>query len=86
MAITAALCVSCIQEATQTQVLNVSASYPETKSYMNGGHVKWTADDVLRVMAPGISRLSSPCAKAAAVYDFTVPDWPIETTPQYAVF
>ena len=86
VAITAALCVSCIQEATQTQVLNVSASYPETKSYMNGGHVKWTADDVLRVMAPGISRLSSPCAKAAAVYDFTVPDWPVGTTPQYAVF
>ena len=70
-----------------TTTLTVSATVPQTKTYINGGLVKWVTDDVVKVFASdGTSVMSQPTTAASSTYDFTVSGWTVGKTPLYAVF
>ena len=70
-----------------TTTLTISAAVPQTKTNLNEGTVRWSADDVIAVLAKGYEPVRSlPVDAAAATFDFTVEGWPAGVTPQYAAF
>ena len=70
-----------------TTTLKISATVPQTKTYMNNGEVKWVTDDFIQIFAEdGTYKFTDKAPKAASTYDFTVTDWPAEKTPVYAVY
>ena len=70
--------------------LKISATVPQddvTKTYLNGGLVKWTANDVITVLAPGTDPVMSSLVSAVAeTNNFEISNWPEGVIPQYAVF
>ena len=70
-----------------TTTLTISATVPQTKTNLNEGTVRWSASDVIAVMAEGYEPVRSlPVDAAAPTFDFTVEGWPAGVTPQYAAF
>lgn len=71
--------------------LKISATVPQTKTYMNSGEVKWVKGDFIQIFAEDGSYKFTDAVTygesgAPATYDFTVADWPADKTPLYAVY
>lgn len=72
--------------------LKISASVPQTKTFINGGLVKWSTSDVITALAPGVAAASVAVPEPEEgqdfldKFDFTVPEWPETAVPQYAVY
>lgn len=70
-----------------TTTLTVSATVPQTKTYINSDKVRWSANDVIAVLAEGYeSVMSSLVPSACETHDFSVQGWYPGVTPQYAAF
>lgn len=71
----------------ETTTLTVSAAIPDTKTYLNGGYVKWLGGDVITVFASDgtAKRSDAVTGSAAATYDFTVTGWDAAKIPLYAL-
>lgn len=70
-----------------TTTLTISATVPQTKTNLNKGTVRWSAGDVIAVLAEGYESVrSASVSSAAATFDFIVEGWPAGVTPQYAAF
>ena len=70
-----------------TNTLTVSATVPQTKTYFNGGLVKWVGADVITVFAEDGTAVRSDAVTGSAVatYNFTVTGWDPAKTPLYAL-
>ena len=75
-----------------TTTLTVSATVPQTKTNLsvneNGESVvRWSAGDVIAVLAKGYDPvMSSEVDAASEEYNFTVNGWYADVTPEYATF
>ena len=70
-----------------TTTLTISATVPQTKTNLNKGTVRWSAGDVIAVLAKGYESVrSASVSSAVPTFDFTVEGWPAGVTPQYAAF
>lgn len=70
-----------------TTTLTVSATVPQTKTNLSNGIVRWSANDVIAVLAEGYeSVMSSLVPSACETHDFSVQGWYPGVTPQYAAF
>ena len=59
-----------------TTTLTVSATVPQTKTNLSNGIVRWSANDVIAVLAEGYeSVMSSLVPSACETHDFTVEGW-----------
>lgn len=70
-----------------TTTITVSATVPQTKTYISGNVVRWSADDVIAILAEKYDPVrSEPIEKSAETHDFTINGWYEGVTPQYAAF
>ena len=73
-----------------TTTLKISATVPQTKTYMNNGEVKWVKGDFIQIFAEDGSYKFTDAVtyedSAPATYDFTVTDWPADKTPSCAIY
>lgn len=73
-----------------TTTLKISATVPQTKTYMNNGEVKWVKGDFIQIFAEDGSYKFTDAVtyedSAPATYDFTVTDWPADKTPLCAIY
>ena len=70
-----------------TTTLTISTSVePQTKTYLNGGSVKWVSGDLITLFAEdGTSAKSDAVSSPASDYNFTFQNWPNDKTPKYAL-
>lgn len=71
-----------------TTTLTVSATVPQTKTYMNKGKTLWTKGDIVTLLAEdGVSAVSSnEISGAVETSDFIFNNWPSAVTPKFLVF
>ena len=71
-----------------TTTLTISAGLPQTKTFWDQDNnlVKWSSGDIVTVLAQGVSAKSSSSIGMVETENFTVANWPVDVTPQYAVF
>ena len=73
-----------------TTTLKISATVPQTKTYLNKGEVKWVKGDFIQIFAEDGSYKFTDAVtyedSAPATYDFTVADWPADKTPLCAIY
>lgn len=71
-----------------TTTITVSATMPQTKTYLNGGKTFWTKGDIVTLLAEdGVSAVSSnEIPSAVETSDFIFNNWPSAVTPKFIVF
>lgn len=70
-----------------TTTLKISATVPQTKTYINNNEVKWVSGDFIQIFAEdGSYKFTDKVPSASSTYDFTVTDWPADKTPVYSVY
>lgn len=70
-----------------TTAFTISAAVPQTKTYIKDNVVRWSANDVIAILAEKCDPVRSErIENSAEKHDFTINGWYEGVTPQYAAF
>lgn len=73
-----------------TTTITVSATVPQTKTYLNGGNTFWTKGDIVTLMgryeASVVETATASAEATQGTNNFTFEKWPVAATPEFLVF
>ena len=73
-----------------TTTITVSATVPQTKTYLNKGNTFWTQGDIVTLMgrdeASVVATATASADATLATNNFTFENWPVAATPEFLVF